>query len=312
MPPTSTHGSERNGEPDLHPLYPSPAHIIPLLAADSGLPPAQKTELVAHCITRSCIFGDLSLLTYLLTDPYSQPFVNLALQDEDGTGLVSLAIQGFAGDSERDIEREECVRLLIAHGADANLVDNGECNVITSFIFSHLSSAILAGWTALHHAALLAPPTLVVHLMTHGCSLFAVTRRNLTPLDIVTAHSTIPGREDVALLLEEAMRGEGWSSGKKEARRRLVDDRIKRKGKQRDIRDGVARALGVNPRWWGDVDSDVSSSGSELEDKGEAVYVSYLFIYFSLRGCVLMCGPDSAARLHDDACILAPLTAGDI
>jgi hypothetical protein len=47
--------------------------------------------------------------------------------------------------------------------------------------------------------------------MTHGCSPFDVTKRNLTPLDIVTAHSLLPGREIVALILEESMRGEGWS-----------------------------------------------------------------------------------------------------
>src|SRR5271154_5197904 len=115
----------------------------------------------------------------------------------------------------------------------------------------------------MHHAALLAPPTLVSHLMTHGCSLFSVTRRNLTALDIITAYSTIPGREDVALLLEEAMRGEGWSSGKKEARRREVDERVKWRVDQQVLRDDIGKALGISPGWWGGGDSDFGTSDSD-------------------------------------------------
>jgi hypothetical protein len=133
----------------------------------------------------------------------------------------------------------------------------------------------VAGWTPLHHAALLSPPTLISHLMTHGCSPFAVTRRNLTPLDIVTAHSILPGRDDVALLLEEAMRGEGWTGGKMEAKRRLFDERRRRREKQRIIRDTVGQTLGVNPKWWGNSDfSSSSDSESGDEDADESVYVS--------------------------------------
>ncbi|KAG5722125.1 hypothetical protein E4T56_gene3764, partial [Termitomyces sp. T112] len=181
-------------EPDLHPLYPSLAYIASLLSSNSGLSPNQKAELVAHCLTRACSFGELIILQYLLSDPHAQPHVDLGMCDEDGLGLVSLAIHGFGAESERDVEREECVRLLIAQGADLG--------------------ADKDGWTPLHHAALLSPPTLVSHLMTHGCSPCAVTRRGLTPLDVVTAHSTLPGRGDVALLLEESMRSEGWIGGR--------------------------------------------------------------------------------------------------
>src|SRR6266576_2549545 len=106
-----------------------------------------------------------------------------------------------------------------------------------------------AGWTPLHHAALLAPPTLVSFLMTHGCSTFSVTRRKLTPLDIVTAHSIIPGRDDVALLLEEAMRGEGWTGGRVEQKRRLEDARIKRRRRRKAIRENICQVLDVDRRW---------------------------------------------------------------
>ncbi|KAJ7932480.1 DIL domain-containing protein [Mycena leptocephala] len=233
-------------EPDLHPLYPTIIYISELLSSHSGLAPDQRAELVTHCMARACVFGELTVMQYLLGDQQAQTYIDLGVRDEDGIGLVSLAIHGFGAESDRDVEREECVRLLIAQGADLN--------------------ADKAGWTPLHHAALLSPPTLISHLMTHGCSPFDVTRRNLTPLDIVTAHSVLPGREDVALLLEEAMRGEGWTGGKMEERRRLLDERRRRREKQRAIRDTVGRTLGVNSKWWGD-QSDFLDSDSESDDE---------------------------------------------
>jgi hypothetical protein len=136
---------------------------------------------------------------------------------------------------------------------------------------------VSAGWTPLHHAALLSPPTLISHLMTHGCSPFAVTRRNLTALDIVTAHTVMPGREDVALLLEEAMRGDGWTGGRMEQKRKVLDERIKQRDKRKSVRDIVAKTLSVDQRWWGDDDSDSSSVDSEFEEEEEnpeTVYVS--------------------------------------
>jgi hypothetical protein len=135
---------------------------------------------------------------------------------------------------------------------------------------------VSAGWTPLHHAALLSPPTLISHLMTHGCSPFAVTRRNLTALDIVTAHTIMPGREDVALLLEEAMRGDGWTGGRMEQKRKVLDERIRQRDKRKSVRDIVAKTLNVDQRWWGDDDSDSSSDSDyeEEEENPETVYVS--------------------------------------
>ena len=87
---------------------------------------------------------------------------------------------------------------------------------------NELSTSTSAGWTPLHYASLLSPPTLVSYLLTHGSAPLTVTRRQLTALDIVTAHSTVPGREDVALLLEEAMREAGWKGGRMEEQRRVL------------------------------------------------------------------------------------------
>ncbi|KAF8647938.1 hypothetical protein AX16_006470 [Volvariella volvacea WC 439] len=241
----SHHPSDISPEPDLCPLYPTTAHIAILLSSHSGLHPSQKAKLVAHCLERACSFGELSVIHYLLTDPQAQAFVDLSYHDDDGLGLVSLTIHGFGAESDRDVEREECVRLLVAQGADL--------------------SADHDGWTPLHHAALLSPPTLISHLMTHGCSPLAVTRRGLTPLDIVTAHTMLPGREAVALILEEAMITQGWDGGRMKQNRKVTDKRMRRRQKQEELRLKVNKALGIPPQWWGE-DGDSSSSDSEVED----------------------------------------------
>ena len=112
-------------EPDLAPLYPTAATVSPLLSPNFGLESAQKAQLVAHCLVRACVFGELSLLTYLLRDPQSQPHVDLCIRDEEDIGLISTTILGFGSDSDRDIEREECVRLLLSEGADVETPDKG-------------------------------------------------------------------------------------------------------------------------------------------------------------------------------------------
>lgn len=76
-------------------------------------------------MTRACAFADLSLLLYLLHDSTAQAYVDLNLQDEDGLVLASATVLGFGAESERDVEREECVRLLISEGADVNIADKG-------------------------------------------------------------------------------------------------------------------------------------------------------------------------------------------
>jgi hypothetical protein len=114
--------------------------------------------------------------------------------------------------------------------------------------------------------------------MTHGCSPFALTGRKLTPLDIVTAHSVLPGKEDVALLLEESMRTQGWTGGRMEERRRILEQRMKKKRKRKEIREDVGKILGVDPDWWRKSsefsDSDSDSEEEEEEEENEDVYVS--------------------------------------
>jgi hypothetical protein len=115
-------------EPDLSPLYPTPATLAPLLSSNFGLSPLQKSQLVSHSLSRACVFGELSLLSYLLQDHQAQLYIDLCAQDEDGLCLISTTILGFGSDSDRDIEREECVRLLLSEGAEINMPDKGALN----------------------------------------------------------------------------------------------------------------------------------------------------------------------------------------
>ncbi|TFK57015.1 hypothetical protein OE88DRAFT_1619695 [Heliocybe sulcata] len=284
---TSLQSLDLSLEPDLHPLYPTTAQLTSLLAADSELTSGQKGELGLHCLTRACVFGDITLLTFLLNDAQARTFVDIGTQDEDGVGFVSLTTLGFGAESDRDVEREECVRLLVSQGADVNAVDK-------------------SGWAPLHYAALLAPPTLVSYLSTHGASLFTETRHKLTALDIVTAHSTMPGREDVALLLEEAMRSEGWSGGKMEERRRHVERTAKMQGHQRSIRDNIARVLEIKPRWFGDDNVLSDSEDSEDEDIGDALFTPPLDFT-----TMLVFSPSSLPYIFQELIVNFPISLGN-
>ncbi|KAF9496117.1 hypothetical protein BDN71DRAFT_1446529 [Pleurotus eryngii] len=269
---------EFSPEPDLHPLHPTIPNIALLLSSHSGLAPSQKAELVTHCLTRACVFGDLQVLSFLISDSQAQAFVDLGIRDDEGLGLVSLTIHGFGSESDKDVEREECARLLVSQGG--SLV------------------ADEAGWTPLHHAALLSPPTLISYLMTHGCSPFDRTRRGLMPLDIVTAHSMLPGRDDVALLLEEAMRSEGWTGGKMEQHRRQVERRIRKKQQRQHIQDHVAHVLDLPPKWWGS-SADSSSTDSDSSDEEDDIDNSGIYTPPADYASMLVFSPVSLPHIFD-------------
>ena len=169
-----------------------------------------------------------------------------------------------------------------------------------------------AGWTALHHAALMSPPTLVSFLLTHGCSPFAETRKGLTPLDIVTAHSTMPGRQDVALLLGEAMRGEGWTGGRMEEQRRQLERRAERMRRRERVRENLGRVLPIAPQWWGDdewqtIVSESDENGSEGEETLLVSDAPYGFVGWPADG-----QKDPFITVLEHARILSAFTPGDI
>lgn len=77
-------------------------------------------------MTRACLFADLVFFQHILHDPHAKSLVDLNAQDEDGLVYISVIIHGFGSDSDRDVDREECVRLLVSEGADVNAKDKGK------------------------------------------------------------------------------------------------------------------------------------------------------------------------------------------
>lgn len=100
---------------DLSPLYPTAQGVDAVL---DSLADDQRHTLATHVLSRAILFADIALLTYLLRNKRTRSLADLLIKDEDGLVLVSQAILGFSQETERDIEREECIRLLISEGAD--------------------------------------------------------------------------------------------------------------------------------------------------------------------------------------------------
>ena len=86
----------------------------------------------------------------------------------------------------------------------------------------------------------------------------------------------MPGRQDVALLLGEAMRGEGWTGGRMEEQRRQLERRTAQKHRRERVRENVVKVLAIAPQWWGDDEwqSIVSESDEDDSDGEEALLVS--------------------------------------
>lgn len=124
-----------------------------------------------------------------------------------------------------------------------------------SFCFVSRSYGLcLVGWTPLHYAAIHAPPTLVSYLATHGCSPLSKSSKGLTPLDIITGYDVIPGREDVAFVLEESMKASGWTgSARSQIRETRIRDEEAREIRRAQRRKGwaeIGRLLGLADQWW--------------------------------------------------------------
>ena len=118
-------------QPDLHPLYPTPSILSSQLSVSGTLTPEECATLVNHCLIRACVFGNLSLLTFILHDGRCNKWIDLEQRDEDGVTPIGVCIMGFRPhddevDLEREKEREECVRLLIRQGVELSSSDNCE------------------------------------------------------------------------------------------------------------------------------------------------------------------------------------------
>ncbi len=93
----------------------------------------------------------------------------------------------------------------------------------------------------------------------------------------------MPGRQDVALLLGEAMRGEGWTGGRMEEQRRRSERRMVRKRGRERIREDVGKVLSIAPQWWGDDEwpSVTSESDEDESEEEETLLVGISLIFTS-------------------------------
>lgn len=258
-------------ELDLTPPYPTPASLSQQLAS-KVLSIHQRRSLLNHSLERACLFADLTLLTFLLDTPISKDLVDLHAKDEDGLCIISQSILGFGSvESERTVDREECIRLLTAQGAPLDDPDLCECVPYALVIkgTTHYHCVPTVGWTPLHHAALRAPPTLIVHLLAHGASALAVTNKSFTPLDLIRAYQPLPDRQDVALILQESMREQGWMGSPLEQRRdrnqRRRDARNSKNAKNAAEWSHIGHNLGIEDGWWGS-SSSVDDAVGDLFD----------------------------------------------
>lgn len=100
----------------------------------------------------------------------------------------------------------------------------------------------------------------------------------------------MPGREDVRLLLEEAMREEGWTGGRMEERRRAEERRAQRFSKRKALQESVGKILDIGSTWWGDLDADAFSDASDNEDDSmsddDKVFVSNVLFHVCLE-CII-------------------------
>jgi hypothetical protein len=97
------------------------------------------------------------------------------------------------------------------------------------------------------------------------------------------------------------MRGEGWTGGKMEEKRRETEHRLRRRRKRRMEQDRIAEILEVDSRWWNrdaedDAEEDSSNNDQEVVESLENVqYVrDSLFPRFAHPQSQL----DASSRLH--------------
>jgi len=122
----------------------------------------------------------------------------------------------------------------------------------------------------------------------------------------------MPGRQDVALLLGEAMRGEGWTGGRMEEQRRQLERRTARKHRRERVREDIGKVLSIAPQWWGDDELHSIASGSDEDDsEGEETVLvgDTLPVYV---GWLVNGQKDPFIPVHRHARIFSFCTSGDL
>lgn len=142
--PRSTHISNINSashsagmdwdELDLSPPYPSPTSLEHQLAS-KVLSIDQLKSVLNHSLERACLFADITLLSFLLNHVPAKTLIDLRIRDEDGLCIISQCIQGFSENGDADIDREECIRLLVTHGASVSEPDYCKLWVLRCIVY---------------------------------------------------------------------------------------------------------------------------------------------------------------------------------
>lgn len=122
----------------------------------------------------------------------------------------------------------------------------------------------------------------------------------------------MPGRQDVALLLGEAMRGEGWTGGKMEEQRRQLERTAAWKRRRERAREEVGKVVSIAPQWWGDDEwlaiapesDEGESEGEETVLVGDALHVYDDWLANGQK--------DPSISVHEYARILSSCTSGDL
>lgn len=110
----------------------------------------------------------------------------------------------------------------------------------------------------------------MAHLISHGCSPLAQSRRKLTPLDVITAYEPIEERASVSLLLAESMRNLGWRGvNKRDEARKRAEAKHARLLEHQQMKQRIGHILELEERWWGEhgpADSDDTPSETDDDD----------------------------------------------
>ena len=122
----------------------------------------------------------------------------------------------------------------------------------------------------------------------------------------------MPGRQDVALLLGEAMRGEGWTGGRMEEQRRQLERSAARQRRRERVREDVGKVLSIAPQWWGDDEWQTIASESDEDDSEgeETVLVSdtlHVYVDWQANG-----QKDPFIPVHKHARIFSTCASGDL
>nr|KIR49115.1 DIL and ankyrin domain-containing protein [Cryptococcus bacillisporus CA1280] len=176
---------------------PSPQTILPLLEEEEVAQELcgnvdedrelRTTLILRHALQWGIERGDVELVNWLVSlNGRWQSILDREIQDledEEGWGIVCMAIHHSCGRQDR----EEIVRAAVSRWGVSAGPRGGRDR---------------RGWTPLHLAVLVSTPPLISFLLSHGASPHLLTNRGLTPLDLV---ADIPGREAITLFLEHAI-----------------------------------------------------------------------------------------------------------